>query len=187
MTESCACSAFETTDRGMIHIYTGEGKGKTTAALGLALRAAGAGKKVVILQFLKGSHTSELNTLALIPNIRVMRNEKQYPFFKYMTAEQKASITAGQNALFREAMSIVEQGECDLLILDEIMAAYQHHTVDKAMVHELLDNKPYKLELVMTGRNAREYFIEKADYVTEMLKKKHPYDAGYEAREGIEY
>lgn len=187
MAGSCACKTFETTDRGMIHIYTGEGKGKTTAALGLALRAAGAGKKVVILQFLKGSHTSELNTLALIPSVTVIRNDKQYPFFKYMTAEQKASITAEQNALFGKAMELVNSGECDLLILDEVMAAYQHHTIDKSLIHDLLDNKPYALELVMTGRNAREYFIEKADYVTEMLKKKHPYDAGFEAREGIEY
>ena len=174
-------------EKGMIHIYTGDGKGKTTAALGLALRAAGAGKKVVLVQFLKGRHTSELNTLALIPQITVIRNEKQYPFFKWMTPEQKTSITAEQNAMFQQAMELVQNGQCDLLILDEVMAAYQHHTIDKEPLHTLMDNKPEALELVLTGRNAREYFMEKADYVTEMTKKKHPYDEGYEAREGIEY
>lgn len=186
MAETC-CSILEETQRGMIHIYTGEGKGKTTAALGLALRAAGSGKQVVILQFLKGRHTSELNSLALIPGITVLRNDKQYPFFKFMTPEHKTSITAEQNALFQQAMDLVQAGKCDVLILDEVMAAYQHHTIDKAFIHNLLEEKPYALELVMTGRNARDYFIEKADYVTEMLKKKHPYDEGYEARKGIEY
>ena len=171
----------------MIHIYTGEGKGKTTAALGLALRAAGAGQKVIFLQFLKGRQTSELAALALIPNIKVIRNDKAYPFFKFMTPEQKASITQEHNQMLREAIELVEAGECDLLVLDEAMAAYQHHTVDKSMIHRFFDEPYENLELVLTGRNAREYFIEKADYVTEMLKKKHPYDVGYNAREGIEY
>ena len=174
-------------EAGMIHIYTGEGKGKTTAAIGLAIRAAGSGKKVVLLQFLKGSYTSELEILNQIEQIKVMRLSKAYPFLRDMTAEDKAAMTAEQNELLQKALKMVEDGECDVLILDEIMAAYQHHTVDKQLVHYFVEQKPYGLELVMPGRNAREYFIEKADYVTEMLKKKHPFDAGYGARKGIEY
>lgn len=174
-------------ERGMIHIYTGEGKGKTTTALGLAIRAAGSGMQVVLLQFLKGRHTSELNVLAQVPQITVLRTKKAYPFFKQMTAEDKRAITTEHNQLLQQANSLVENGKCDLLILDEVMAAYQYHIVDKQLVHQLVEAKPPALELVLTGRNAREYFIEQADYVTEMVKKKHPFDAGYPAREGIEY
>lgn len=174
-------------EAGMIHIYTGEGKGKTTAAIGLAIRAAGSGKKVVLLQFLKGSHTSELDILNQIEQIKVMRLSKPYPFLRDMTAEDKAAMTVEQNAMLQQAQAMVEAGECDVLILDEVMAAYQHHTVDKQLVHYWVEQKPHGLELVMTGRNARDYFIEKADYVTEMLKKKHPFDVGYGARKGIEY
>lgn len=174
-------------EAGMIHIYTGEGKGKTTAALGLAIRAAGSGKKVVLLQFLKGTHSSELDIIKQIEQIKVMRLSKPYPFLRDITAEDKALMTAEQNELLQQAIALVEAGECDVLILDEVMFAYQSHTVDKKLVHYLVEEKPYGLELVLTGRNARDYFIEKADYVTEMLKKKHPYDAGYGARKGIEY
>jgi len=174
-------------EAGMIHIYTGEGKGKTTAALGLAVRAAGSGKKVVLLQFLKGQHTSELDILNQIEQIKIMRLSKPYPFLRDLTAEDKTMMTAEQNEMLQQALAMVEAGECDMLILDEIMLAYQHHTVDKLLVHNLVEQKPAGLELVMTGRNARDYFIEQADYVTEMVKKKHPFDAGYEARKGIEY
>lgn len=172
--------------KGLIHIYCGDGKGKTTAALGLALRAAGSGMKVVILQFLKGRPVNELESLKLIPGITVFRNSKDFGFFNTMTDQDKADITKMHNENLKKALDMVEKETCGLLILDEIIPAYNHGLVDKGLIDNLVENKSEELELVLTGRDPAPLFLEKADYVSEIKKIKHPYDNNIGARKGIE-
>lgn len=172
---------------GLIHIYTGDGKGKTTAALGLAIRAAGCGKRVLIVQFFKGRDCGELHSLELIKNISLLRPEACHGFYKYMTDDQRKEIYQEHTQLLSLALEHAHSGTLDMLILDEVMSAYQHDAVDTAMVDALLQSKPAPLELVLTGRDAPPHFIAMADYVTEMHKVKHPYDKGISAREGIEF
>ncbi|RDU22971.1 cob(I)yrinic acid a,c-diamide adenosyltransferase [Anaerosacchariphilus polymeriproducens] len=173
--------------QGCIHIYCGEGKGKTTASLGLAIRAAGSGMKVIIVQFLKGRKTSELNSLEKLSNIRVIRNSKDFGFFHSLSQEEIHEITAMHTQNLKMAIEKVVSDECDLLILDELCAAYGNSLVDKNIVKDFILNKPKQLELVITGRNPDNLFIEHADYISEIKKVKHPYDKKISARKGIEY
>lgn len=173
--------------KGLMHVYYGYGKGKTTAALGLALRASGSGKKVVIVQFLKSSNTSELKSLEFLPNITILRGTAAKGFVRDMTPEERAETKAIQNANLTMALELVSTGACDLLILDEALDAYQLDMLDRTAFLELIDNKPVMLELVITGHKPDAYINDRADYVTEMMKIKHPYDKGIPARKGIEF
>lgn len=173
--------------KGMIHIYTGEGKGKTTAAMGLALRAAGHGKRVLIIQFLKGRDSGEIAALAPFPAIAIRRNSKDYGFFRFLSGEEQQALTAEHDAALHYACEQACAGKCDLLILDEALAAYNLGALDRARLDELLLHKPSDLELVLTGRDAPPHMLPLADYVTELRNVKHPYDRGIGAREGIEY
>ena len=168
----------------MIHIYTGENKGKTTAALGLALRAAGRGMDVIIAQFLKGRDTGELHTLSRIPNITLLRNSRDYGFVFNMSSEDRERMTAEQNANLDTVIESRREGV--LLVLDEAIAAYTLNTIDRSKLEALLDD-PRGAEIVLTGRDAPQNLIDKADYVTEMRKIKHPFDEGKPARRGIEF
>lgn len=172
--------------KGLIHVYCGDGKGKTTAAMGLAVRAAGSGMKVVILQFLKGREVSELHSLKLIPNITILRNEKDLGFFNTMSEENKSLTISYHNENLKKVMKILENKECDMLILDEICAAYRLGMVDKEIIDNFIINKEEELELVLTGREPDELFLQYADYVSEIKKIKHPYDKNINARIGIE-
>jgi cob(I)alamin adenosyltransferase len=172
--------------KGLIHVYCGDGKGKTTAAMGLALRAAGSGMKVVFLQFLKGRNVSELNTLTLIPGISVLRNSIDYGFYNTMDDQVKLDITKFHNDNLITAINLINENHCDMLILDELTATYEYGLIDKNVVENLIRNKPTELELVITGRNPDNLFIEYADYISEIKKIKHPYDKGIVARKGIE-
>jgi cob(I)alamin adenosyltransferase len=167
----------------MIHIYTGEGKGKSTAAVGLAVRAAGREKRVVIVQFLKGSETGELAALKHIPRITLLRNTRNYGFFHTASEENRAAMCVENNANLQAALEM----PCDLLILDEVCAAYRLGAIDRAAIDALVLNPAQNRELVLTGRDAPEHFRKAADYVSEIRKVKHPFDAGIAAREGIEY
>jgi len=173
----------------MIHIYFGEGKGKTTAAVGLAVRAAGRGRRVVFAQFLKGRETGEIAPLEKL-GVIVIRSEKDDCFSWEMTDAQKEDCRACQT----ELLDIVKESlysEClpDLLILDEVLNAIseEHKLLDIEALKNFLDAIPETLEIVLTGRPAPEWLSAKADYVTEMKKLKHPYDSGAAAREAIEY
>jgi cob(I)alamin adenosyltransferase len=172
---------------GLIHIYTGDGKGKTTAALGLLLRAAGRGMRAVLAQFLKGRDTGELHSLAHIPGITVIRGERDLGFFSSASPESKEEMTRQNNAILIEAHRLAREGLCDLLVLDELCAAYRLGCLDTALADKLVLAKPPELELVITGRNPPERFIEAADYITECIKRKHPYERGIAAREGLEF
>ena len=173
---------------GLTHMYFGDGKGKTTAALGLALRASGSGQKVVIVQFLKDWKISELNSLALIPNITVFRGKASGGVFvKDMTDEQRAQTKAIHNENLQNALELQKKGECDMLVLDEGIDAYRMDLIDIELFDNLLDKKPEELELVITGHRPPRSLLERADYVTEMVKRKHPYDQGIAARRGVEF
>lgn len=172
---------------GLLHIYCGDGKGKTTAALGLAVRAAGAGMRVHIIQLLKGADTSELSVIQSIPEITLERCDRNYGFVWNMTDEDKCGITACHNSLLEKGYSMVRSGEVDMLIIDEFNAAYRSGLLDRAAAEEFLTKKPGSAELVITGREPAQMFVDSADYVSEIKCVKHPYTQGISARRGIEY
>lgn len=172
---------------GLIHIYTGDGKGKSTAAFGLALRAAGCGRRVMIVQFFKGRDCGELHALRQLPQVTVLRLEQDPGFFKYMDEDTRQQVRARHDALLSTAAQAAREGRCELLILDEVISAYNTGALDRELLLELVRTKPEGLELVLTGRNAPEELTAAAHYVTEMRKIKHPYDSGIPAREGIEF
>jgi cob(I)alamin adenosyltransferase len=170
---------------GKVHVYTGDGKGKTTAALGLALRAAGHGRKVLVVQFMKGDiEYGELRAAKNVPGITIVQFGR--PEFVDKKAPAPEDIEGARKALAfaREAMA---KKECDVLILDEVNVAVDFGLVGAKEVLEVLRSRPGGIEVVLTGRDAPKEFIEHADLVTEMRKVKHPYDKGLKCREGIEY
>ena len=174
--------------KGLTHIYTGDGKGKTTAAMGLALRALGAGLKVMIFQFCKSQPTGELTSLSkLAPGI-VRRAECGVKKFTWdMNPEEKAAWQEAQQALFDEACEAACDNQVDLVILDEALGAVGAGAIDPGQLAYLIGHKYRGTELVLTGRNAPAKLVELADYVTEMREVRHPYQAGIPARKGIEY
>ena len=172
----------------LTHIYFGDGKGKTTAALGLALRANGAGKKVVIVQFLKDWQSSELKSLELLPTIKVFRGKSSGSvFIKDMTEEQIAETKKIHDDNLNVALDLHKAGECDVLVLDEAIDAYQLDVLDHGLFEDLINNKPDDLELVITGHKPDRELFQNADYITEMVKRRHPYDKGIQGRKGIEF
>jgi cob(I)alamin adenosyltransferase len=174
--------------QGLIHIYTGDGKGKSTAALGLGLRACGRGFRVWLVQFLKGRDTGELAALQrLTPDFVVCRNQELKKFVKDLEARELAQVYAATRKLWEEALVVAQTGECDLLILDEIMAALHSGALFLPEIVTFLTRKPSALEVVLTGRNAPPELVELADYVSEITAVKHPYQQGLPARRGIEY
>lgn len=173
--------------RGCIHIYCGDGKGKTTAAVGLAVRAAGAGLRVLLVQFLKGRKSSELAVLEQIPQIVLMRAKHSGKFTFQMNDREKAACREAQQACLANALEQAFMGNFDLLILDEIMAAYHSGMLTEEQLKNLIQQKPESLELVLTGRNPPEFLIQSADYLSEICNRKHPFDEGIAARRGIEF
>jgi cob(I)alamin adenosyltransferase len=168
--------------KGYVQVYTGSGKGKTTAALGLALRAAGAGLKVFIAQFVKGARCSEHRALERFEGAIVCR---QYGRGFIRQTPGKADIAAAREGL-REAAEAVRSGAYDLVILDEVNVAVYYGLIGVDEILGLIKGKPENVELVLTGRNAPERVIEEADLVTEMREVKHYYQRGVKARRGIE-
>lgn len=166
-----------------LHIYCGDGKGKTTAALGLAVRMAGAGGKVGILQFLKNGSSSEFEVLRYISNISILQGVKVNGFVFTMTEIEKERLKKEQNAALESAFS----KSLDLLILDEALGAFETNTLDISLFLKLIQTKPLPMEIVLTGRNAPQEIAEKADYIFEVVKIKHPFDMGIVARKGVEY
>ena len=169
--------------KGYIQIYTGDGKGKTTAALGLALRAAGHGKKTYIAQFMKGQSYGELKSIQRIDEITIAQFGKDT--FIHINQATAQDIQMARDGL-DQATQAMNSGDYQIIILDEInMAVYfKLLTVDEVL--EFIKQKPVEIELILTGRRAPEQFIKIADLVTEMKEVKHYYQAGVESRDGIE-
>lgn len=182
--------AVEKRRKGLVVIYTGNGKGKTTAALGLALRAAGNRLPVLIVQFIKGQwKTGEQHTLpVLAPTIRLERMGKGFTIERLRN--RRVALDEHQRAA-QEAFEFTREqvlgGEWAMVILDELLGAIKAGLVPLEDVMELVREKPEMLHLVMTGRNAPDALVEAADLVTEMREIKHPYKAGIAAQRGIEF
>lgn len=172
--------------KGLVQVYTGDGKGKTTAALGLALRAAGRGMRVLIVQFMKppestGEHFA-LKKLGGRIEVRAVGQPKWLGADRF--DPEDAELAGKGLAEAREAML---SGDVDLLVLDEVNVAVHFHLLRVEDVLALLRDRPENVEVVLTGRRAAPELIEAADLVTEMRPIKHPFDQGMEAREGIEF
>lgn len=171
---------------GLIHIYCGDGKGKTTAAVGLAVRCVGRGNKVLLVQFLKSRDSGELYSLAKLPDIEVMRGKESKKFTFQMNEEEKHALLIEHNKMFEQVLAKIKNGGYSLLILDEVIGALNSKVFEMPKLIEFLRHKPENLEVVLTGRNPAPELVEIADYVSEMRKVKHPMDKGIMAREGIE-
>lgn len=172
-------------DTGKIHIYYGYGKGKTTAATGQAIRAAGNGLKVLIFQFLKDNTSSERKILEKIPGITCFPGLDQVKFSGMLTAEERAELKHYNAAILDEL-----EKSCpsfDVLFLDEALCAVKLGLLSEERLLNFLEQKPQPLEVLLTGHEASDKILSKADYATELKKIKHPYDQGLPAREGIEY
>ncbi len=170
--------------KGYVHVYTGPGKGKTTAALGLGIRAAGAGMKVHMVQFMKGRRYSEIDTIENISNFTITQHGRD----EFVSKEKpdQVDIDLAQKG-FKYSKEIVNNGKYDMIILDEINVAIDYNLISLKDVIKLLEGKPEKLELILTGRDAHPELVRYADLVTEMLEIKHPYQQGVPARKGIDF
>jgi cob(I)alamin adenosyltransferase len=175
----------ESAKLGLVQIFTGDGKGKTTAALGTAIRASGQGLKICIIFFMKGDYPyGERNILRDMPGITVL--SFGHETFVDPQNVQPYQVEEAEKA-FMAARKELISGKYDLVILDEINVAVLFNLIKLDDVLKLIDDKPPNTELILTGRRADVKLVEKADLVTEMLKIKHPYDQGIPARKGIEY
>jgi len=174
--------------RGLVHIYTGNGKGKTTAAVGLGVRACGSGLNVLMVQFLKSTPSGEITSIKkLEPGFRVYRGTESRKFIWQMNDEEKAKARAEQQEIFEFAVSEARKGKVDLLILDESLGAISTGFLSMDRVVDFIKNRPEHLEVVLTGRGAPEELIGLADYVSEIRDIKHPAEKGIKARKGIEF
>lgn len=175
----------------MIHIYTGNGKGKTTASFGLAMRASGQGLKVVIFQFLKPKSlvTGEEISIRKIKNVKLVKYEQEHPMFKGQGAKDKGQgeTKKSMKKAILEAKEAIFSKKYSIVILDEVINVMDQGFVEKKEFLELIKKVPKELELVLTGRGDISEIEDFADYVTIMIDKKHPFRQQVNARRGIEY
>ncbi len=171
-------------EKGLVQVYTGNGKGKTSAAFGAALRAVGRGLKVYIIQFIKGGFDyGELHSVKNIPNLKLTAFGRG----RFITESKppKEDVKLAREG-FELATKVVQSGEYDMIVLDEINVALHLKMISVDEVLKLIKSKPKHVELVLTGRSAPAQIIEIADLVTEMKEVKHPYTQGIPPRKGIE-
>lgn len=173
-------------DLGLIHIYCGEGKGKTTCSVGLTVRAAGYGLNVLFMQFLKSGNSSELKVLKSLPNVTVVGTKPIKKFSFQMTEEELKETREINGQQFKEMCEMLKDGKYDMLVLDESLGSIEAGLLDEELIVDFLRNKPEHLEVVLTGRYPTDDLVELADYVSRIDKVKHPYDQGIPARAGIE-
>lgn len=173
--------------KGLVHIYTGDGKGKTTAAIGLGIRAYGRDFKVLMVQFLKGADTGEIHTLKkLEPGFLLHRSKEIKKFTWNMNEEELRETAKIQQDIFNYAVDASMCGGWDMVILDEIMGAVGTGMINLNEVVSFIKERPDNFELVLTGRNAPAELVLLADYVSEIKAVKHPLKKGIPARRGIE-
>ncbi len=171
----------------MIQIYYGDGKGKTSAAVGVAVRAAGRGMKILFVQFLKSEDSGERKILSKIEGISLSPCPVELDFTYNMTNTQKAQASKIFREMFERAVKTALVFNYNVLILDEVFSAIETGMLSESEVYNFLTDAPSKLEIVLTGRNPSKKFIDIADYVSKIVKEKHPFDSGVKARPGIEY
>jgi len=170
---------------GLVEVYTGNGKGKTSAAMGMALRATGHGQRVRIICFMKGNYPSgEQTAMAQLPNVTFSK-------YGHQNFVDPKNVTLGEKEEARKALLAAQDailsGDYDLVILDEVNVAIAWKLLELDDMVDLINKKPEKVELILTGRYADAKLVKLADLVTEMLDIKHPYDIGVTARRGIDY
>jgi cob(I)alamin adenosyltransferase len=174
----------------MIHAYIGDGKGKTTASIGLLVRAMGAGKRVAMIAFDKGSKTYKHSELAAFERLGIEFHitglERMEPSGRFRFENLPEDLAEAQRGL-EKARELATRGDLDLLVLDEVLSALTYNLLERHLLMDFLVTVPKGLELVLTGRCADEQVLAKADLVTEMRKVRHYFDKGVQAREGIEF
>lgn len=171
---------------GLIHIYCGDGKGKTTTGMGLCARAAGYGLRVLIYQFMKDNSTSERAVLQLSDNITIIDGLPQEKFSFQMTPEEKSQRRAYYENQLRAVTKKAREENYDVLFLDEAIYTIRADLLDEALLLDFLRSKPERLEVILTGQGPSQDLVDIADYVSEIRKVKHPFDQGIAARKGIE-
>ena len=171
----------------MKHIYYGDGKGKTTAAIGLAVRAAGSKMKVLFVQFLKTEFSRERHILSHTENVTLTFCPLELKFTFDMDDKEKAQAAKIFKGIFDNAVTTALTEKYDMVVLDEVFEAINAHMLSESEVYEFITNAPSSMEIVMTGHNPPQKFMDCADYITEFKKIKHPYDRGITGRIGIEF
>lgn len=171
----------------VIHIYFGDGKGKTTAAVGLSARAAGSNMRVLFVQFLKTEFSGERHTLSQTENVTLTLCPLELKFTFDMDEKEKAQAAKIFKGIFDSSVTTALTERYDVVVLDEIFDVINCGMVSESEVFEFITNAPKSMEIVMTGHNPPERFFEIADYITEFKKIKHPYDKGITGRKGIEF
>ena len=169
------------------HIYYGDGKGKTTAAIGLAVRAAGSKMKVLFVQFLKTEFSGERHILSHTENVTLTFCPLELKFTFDMDDKEKAQAAKIFKGIFDNAVTTALTEKYDMVVLDEVFEAINAHMLSESEVYEFITNAPSSMEIVMTGHNPPQKFMDCADYITEFKKIKHPYDRGITGRIGIEF
>ncbi|NLM78073.1 MAG: cob(I)yrinic acid a,c-diamide adenosyltransferase [Ruminococcaceae bacterium] len=172
---------------GLVHLYCGEGKGKTTASMGLIARALGHQYRVLLVQFLKDGNSGELVSLRRLPGFDVLAGQITGKFSIAMTSEEKEATRALHLSFFHDAIKRVEEAQVDMLVLDEVLGAIECNMMDENELLAFLDARPPSLEVVLTGRHATTQVMARADYISRIECVRHPYERGVLARAGIEY
>ena len=173
-------------ETGLIHIYYGDGKGKTTTGMGLSIRAAGYGYRVLLYQFMKNNKTSERKVLQDVKNITLLDGREQVKFSFQMTEEEKAQMSRFYAEEFHKVTKKAAEEKYDVLFLDEVIYTVSAGLLREELVLEFLKNKPENLEVILTGNTPSQKLITLADYISEIRMVKHPYQKGQTARNGIE-
>lgn len=173
--------------KGYVQIYTGNGKGKTTAAMGLALRAAGYNFNIKIIQFLKGGVTGEKISIEKLDTVELLRVSDADKYVWKLSDEEKLTMQKKSKEMFSKIDEWFKEGNIDILILDEIMAALKYEIVSLTDVISMLNARPKTVEVIMTGRDAPKELFDRAHLVSEINDAKHYFDIGVGARKGIEF
>ncbi len=171
----------------MIHVYYGDGKGKTTAAVGIAVRAAGSKMKVMFVQFLKTDFSGERNLLSNVDNVTLTTCPIELKFTFEMTEKEKQQAAVLFKGIFERSATDAVSERYDMIVFDEIFDAINAGMVNESDVFEFISNAPSSMEIILTGHNPPQRFIDAADYVTEFKKIKHPFDRGVTGRIGVEF
>ena len=175
-------------EKGRIHIICGDGKGKTTAAIGQIIRALGADYQVYFVQFMKHDDSSELKVLSKLDNVKIINLKNKYKFSFLLTNEEKLEMTKEQNSILNKLkLELSNLNKKTILVLDEVNSAIELELLDYKLLIDFITNKSDYLEIVLTGRNPKIELLNLADYISKLEQVKHPYTTGLNARKGIEY